>query len=331
MFLLALAAAVAAPQPGALKTFGDWAVGCDNGRACQAVALLHLDDDDRDAQLFLVLTRDGDAAAAPTLRVPLDGVARGTTVTLAIDGKPVARLVAPGGDGGLRLPFDRKLYAALGQGRSATLTGGGRPRSASLTGATAAMLYIDDQQHRLGTRDALIRVGPATAVPAPPPLPVVAQPAPGTRPPRALSVKDAMRLIGPDNTRCHDRPLTREAARLDATHGLALVNHPCDAGAYNLYSSVFIVPDRGPVMPASFDAETGMGEQEANEITNARWDATTRRLTDYVKARGAADCGTLSEFAWDGTRFRLVRQQVMSECRGSTDWITIWRARVDMR
>ena len=38
--LLALAATVAAPQPGELKTFKDWTVGCDNGRACQAVGLL---------------------------------------------------------------------------------------------------------------------------------------------------------------------------------------------------------------------------------------------------------------------------------------------------
>lgn len=328
MLLLALAAAAAAPQPGALKTFGDWTVGCDNGLACQANALLRVSSDDRDAYLFLVLSRDGTPAAAPTLRVPLDGVPRGTTVTLSIDGKPVARLVAPGGDGGLQLPFDRKLYAALAQGRTATLTGAGRPRAASLNGAAAAMLYIDDQQHRLGARDALIRVGPATAVPAPPPLPVIVQPAPGAKPPRALSVKDATRLIGPDNTRCTDRPLERDAVRLDATHSMTVVNHPCDNGAYNLYSSVFIVPDRGPVTPTSFDEVTGMGEQQGNEITNTRWDAQTRRLTDYVKARGAADCGTLSEFAWDGTRFRLVRQQAMGECRGSMDWITIWRARV---
>ena len=37
MLLLALAAAAAGPQPGALKTFTDWTVGCDNTRTCRAV------------------------------------------------------------------------------------------------------------------------------------------------------------------------------------------------------------------------------------------------------------------------------------------------------
>lgn len=40
MLLLALAAVAALPHPGDLKTFGDWIVGCDNGRACEARALI---------------------------------------------------------------------------------------------------------------------------------------------------------------------------------------------------------------------------------------------------------------------------------------------------
>ena len=35
--LLALAAAAVSPQPGELKTFKNWIVGCDDRRACQAV------------------------------------------------------------------------------------------------------------------------------------------------------------------------------------------------------------------------------------------------------------------------------------------------------
>src|SRR5438067_640173 len=39
--LLAAAAAGTAPHPSELRLFKDWTVGCDNVRACQAVALLH--------------------------------------------------------------------------------------------------------------------------------------------------------------------------------------------------------------------------------------------------------------------------------------------------
>ncbi len=42
--LIALAATARSPQPGELKTFKDWTVGCDNGRACQAVGLLPEND-----------------------------------------------------------------------------------------------------------------------------------------------------------------------------------------------------------------------------------------------------------------------------------------------
>ena len=45
MLLLALLAAAVSPQqavprPGELKTFRDWTVGCDNGRACHATSLM---------------------------------------------------------------------------------------------------------------------------------------------------------------------------------------------------------------------------------------------------------------------------------------------------
>lgn len=337
MLFLALAAAAAvpqpAPQPGPLKTYGDWTVGCDNGRACQAVALVP-GASDRAAYLLLVIERDGAPAAAPSLRVPLDAVPRGATVTLRIDGAAVAQLVSPGGDGGLVLPFDRKLYAALGQGKRVTLdnAAGKTLRSASLTGAAAALLYIDDQQHRLGTRDALIRTGPgpSNSTAGPPPLPVIVQPPAGTKAPRTLSVKDATRLIGPDNARCDNAsgPVQPEAVRLDAVHSLVLVSHPCGNGAYNAFTSAFVLGEKSSPTPAQFDAPIGMAQGLGNILTNARWDPSTRRLTERVKGRGLGDCGSASDFAWDGTRFRLARQTAMGECRGSIDYITTWRARM---
>lgn len=339
MLFLALAAATAVPQPGPqpgpLKTYGDWTVGCDNARACQAVALVR-GAGDRDAYLLLVIERDGTPAAAPSLRVPLDGVPRGAKVTLRIDGAAVAQLVSPGGNGGLTLPFDRKLYAALGQGKRVTLgdAAGKTLRSASLTGAAAALLYIDDQQHRLGTRDALIRTGPGPASTAAlPPLPIIVQPPTGTKPPRTLSVKDATRLIGPDNARCDyaSGPIEPEAGRLDATHSVVTISHPCGNGAYNVFSSVFVLDERGRAAPANLDVSADMGGLHNNIVTNGDWNAKFRRLTSYARGRGLGDCGTEQSFAWDGTGFRLAEQKQMDECRGSVDYITTWRARVQAR
>ena len=59
--IAALLLATATPDPGALKTFGDWAVGCDNARRCEAAALAP-DGEDRATYLMLVVRRE---AAGP--------------------------------------------------------------------------------------------------------------------------------------------------------------------------------------------------------------------------------------------------------------------------
>jgi invasion protein IalB len=328
LLLAATAPQASAPRPGELKTFADWTVGCDNVRTCEAVALLP-EGDDRDAYLLLVLKRGGDGAAKALLSVPSGA---GTPATLAVDGKPVARFAT--GKDAAAAPLTGPLTTALANGKTATLIVGGRTVAhASLAGLAAAMLYIDDRQQRLGTVGALRRPGAkADASVVAPPLPVIASPAPTSKPPRTITPAAAARLIGKDATTCDDAsPVAPEAHRLDAAHTLVMVPHPCGNGAYNAFTSIYVVDESGRVTEASFDTPVGMGEDVTNELTNGGWDAKTRRLSDYVKARGVGDCGGSSEFAWDGARFRLVKATGMGECRGSIDWITTWRARVTTR
>ena len=49
-------------------------------------------------------------------------------------------------------------------------------------------------------------------------------------------------------------------------------------------------------------------------------------IADFAKGRGLGDCGERSRYGWDGRRFRLLHREVMGECRGSTTYVTIWRA-----
>lgn len=323
MLVLALAAAVVQPQPGELKTFGDWTVGCDNARSCQAVALVP-EGEDRDAYLLLVVKRDAGPNARPVLTFTTEKNLPGS-FAMRVDGKPVLRIARAS-----LLPVPPELA----DGRRATLTDGqGRTlASASLAGLSAAFLYIDERQGRIGTVGALRRKGTKSdsAVPAPPPLPRVVQPRSGPKPPRSLTAAAAVRLIGPENAACEDArgPVRPRVFRLDATHSLALVEHPCGNGAYNIMSSAFVVDEAGRAAPARFDAAPGMDGEPGHILVNAAWNAGARRLTDFVKARGLGDCGGRGEYAWDGERFRLVRQEAMGECRGSTDYITTWRAAV---
>lgn len=315
LLILVWAMLAVAPQPGALKTFGDWTVGCDNGLACQAVALVP-ESLDRDNYLLMVLTRG--ARGEPTrMGFPLlDHVAAGKTYAIAVDGRPVARATAAGkapenaADAVFRL--DARALAALRNGSRAAI--GGTKVSASLTGLAAALGYMDAQQARIA-----------------PALPVVTLPSASSRAPKTLPTARVLAALPTEARTCDDPTvdLKPEASRLDARHSLVLIAHPCGNGAYNLFSTALIVDEAGRATPARFDADPGMGGSEVGDsLVNADWDVRTRRLGTFARGRGVGDCGTVQSYAWDGARFRLVEQAQMGECRGSTDYITIWRARV---
>jgi hypothetical protein len=330
MLAAALAAAALQPQPRSLRTVGHWTAGCDNVRACRAVALVPASED-RDRYLLAVITREGEPMAQPSLRVASGNDLPAGPLTIRIDGKLAGRITREAA-----LPFNRAFASMLANGRALTVHGGDGPplAAASLRGIAAAFLHIDEQQRRLGTAGALIRRGPRpdATVPAPPPLPRIVQPRPTGGAPRALAAGAAARLIGPDNARCAHAsgPVRPRAIRLDARHSVALVTHPCGNGAYNIFTSVFVVDETGRVRPAAFDAGTGMDPDGAdpNMLVNADWDAKRRRLTGFAKGRGLGDCGTMQEYAWNGRDFRLAEQRDMGECRGSIDYITTWRAAV---
>ena len=318
MLTLFAAVALAAPQPGALKTFGDWTVGCDNGLECMAVALVP-EAADRDSYLLMALTRGGRGEPMRMAFPLLDHVRAGKAYTVTVDGRPIARATAfgkpPENAADAVLDLDARALAALRGGRRAAI--GGTKVSASLTGLAAAIGYMDAQQAR-----------PAPA------LPVVTLAPPSPRAPKTLPRARALAALPSEARTCDDPTVDvkPEASRLDARHSLVLIAHPCGNGAYNAFSTALIVDEAGRATPARFDADPGMGGSDvAGSPVNAGWDARTRRLGTFARGRGVGDCGTTQSYAWDGARFRLVEQMEMGECRGSTDFITTWRARVVTR
>lgn len=319
MLTLLAAASLAAPQPGMLKTFGDWTVGCDNGLACRAVALVP-EAVDRDSYLLMVLRHAG--RGAPTrLSFPFPEEAdAGGSHTLNVDGRVIAR-VAPrgrtsGAAGYAELAINPHNLAILRNGRRAALSGA--PVSASLKGLAATLFYMEEQQRR--------------AVPA---LPLIVRPTTPRKPAKTISTARARQLLGKELTVCdyaQDGPKI-EAARLDARTSLALVSHPCGNGAYNIFSTTYLIDESGRTRIAVFDAATGMADdgETTGVVVNADWDPETRRLSTFFKGRGLGDCGSGQSYVWDGARFRLAHQEAMGECRGSTDYITTWRARMTGR
>jgi hypothetical protein len=323
--LLALAVTAAAPQPGELKTFRDWIVGCDNGRACQAVALVP-ESAERKNYLMLVIKRGPEAQAKAELRWTIaNGPPKRATVK--VDGKSVAQV------GGSVIEIGPALAAALAAGArvQVTTTPGGKVGEASLGGLAAAMRYIDDKQKRVGTDTALVAKGAGKVVPAPPSLPVVTLTPVPSAPPARFRPADIKKYKGDDGCGVPADSFKPEAYRLDAAHTLVMVPSICGNGAYNYFTTALIIPNSGtPVAVAKFDAPSSMGEPGNTDpsLVNASYDAKTRRLSTYAKGRGLGDCGVAQQFAWDASRFRLVEQREMGECRGSVDYIQTWRATV---
>ncbi|MBX9814419.1 MAG: DUF1176 domain-containing protein, partial [Sphingomonas sp.] len=156
----------------------------------------------------------------------------------------------------------------------------------------------------------------------PPALPVVvaARPAASAATPR-VTLAAAIKAAGID-TRCglENKPeLT--LWRLDAATSVVLVSAPCNSGAYNMASAVLLADDRGTLRKAAGDWDT-----EDGLLINVDWDPKARRLSSYNKGRGIGDCGQSGDWAWTGSRFARIEARVMDECRGSPDWITVYRA-----
>jgi len=324
--LLLAAAAAGAPRPSELKTFRDWTAGCDNGRACQAVALMP----EGEYEGATMTVQRGAGAAAPAEVWISAGDKKPSA--LAVDGRRFA-LRAQGGSADVYRPVDSAaLLEALRGAKEAALvdSGGARLAPISPSGAAAAFLYMDEKQGRIGTVTALARRGPAPAasVPAAPPLPVVAAAPASAKParrPTAAQVKAARGDNVCDDPKQEQAP---ESYRLDSRYTLVLVPVFCGSGAYNFRFAALLLDDGGRGVPAPFEQPAGTKADPGEMIYNADWDPKARRLGTYFKGRGLGDCGTTQIYAWDGTRFRLVEQAEMGECRGSIDYITTWRAEV---
>ncbi|MGN7158299.1 DUF1176 domain-containing protein [Sphingomonas sp. SAFR-052] len=308
------------PKPLPLKTFGDWAAGCDNGATCQAGSLVP--DDGEPPALTLSIER----AAGPDTGVTLHlrGPAPSLPLTFAVDGEAVARGGKPHGDW-TELSAEPALAVtrSLANGRTITIAdAGGNPvTTLSLKGAAAALRWIDAQQGRDGTTGALVALGKRPDTRPAPALPIV----------RAPVIRGEAALLDPllvtrmrETATCDTDDLPEVTTKPLGSRTLAIV--PCAVGAYNVLSALFVI-ERGEAVPATFDAPpAGDAPGDLPLVFNAGF--ADGILTADARGRGLADCGTTQRYAWDGKRFRLIEQRDMTECRGNIDYIRTWAARL---
>ncbi|MGR4865868.1 DUF1176 domain-containing protein [Caulobacter sp. LARHSG274] len=189
------------------EQFDDWTLVCDNGRRCTAVGLPTQTVRSHEPELYegaiLTIVRDPQAQARVKVEILLsdwEDFHLGSRWTLIdASGKliisatsvqviPAARALR------IRLP-PTSLATLLGKTDEVALATSGKPAIAlSLVGMKAALMRLDEVQGRSGGVTATVSKGPrpASAIPAPPTLPLVIQappsraPAPRLKPPGVL-------------------------------------------------------------------------------------------------------------------------------------------------
>lgn len=326
--LALLAAAQAATGPSEVKSFGDWAVACDNLRSCEAASLMADDNVENPPQISI--TREGGPAGTAAVDVWPDTEYRGSW-RIDVDGKMV--LSGTTAKPGLVITGAQanQLIDAMLKGQTLTLRGGDKVLSqASLKGIAATLRYFDAAQGRAGTATALVAKGPkpASAVPAAPAAPRVTFVRPSGKP-EAISA--ALRSAMGKQSGC-DAVYQGSEGELPATEtfalggGKTLALIPCGSGAYN-FSTVPFVIERGKAVVARFDQVPGWTEAEGiATLVNGDFDPAKGELGSYMKGRGIGDCGSSESYVWDGAMFRLIEARAMGECRGSMNWLRIWKA-----
>lgn len=330
----------------ALKSVRDWVGACDNTRHCTAIGLAP----DRAAGYAMLHFERGGAAADAvtkiTLRVdaPLSRAGRwivadekqNTLLTLTD-----MHLVDAGSGEGIDVVFESPqdidlLLGALRTANALTLLGDVGPAgTVSLSGASAVLLWIDEQQRRLGTTTAFVRRGAAepSTIPAGPHAPRAPLKATVGI---ALGVEDARptaesvrQTLTEEDCETPDPELASGDQAWALSDGRTLVQLLCYGGAYN-HGSRFYLLDAANVprllgVPVPQDDGT-LGRHV--DLVNADFDADRGRLFSFAKGRGIGDCGAVGQWAWTAEGFRLVRYSSFPDCRGVTPefWPVRWRS-----
>lgn len=331
MLFAAAANIIVAPVPKG-ASFGNWTVACDNGRHCEAIAL---PSNDSESEAVLYVARRANAGAAPKVEINNLTELDFSAVRLRIDGRDVPFRFDR--DGRL-LGGGPALLAAVAAAREVEVLGskGKVIGTIPVTGASAALRWLDDRQKRVGTVTALVAkgAGPASSVPPPPPLPRIAVPPVSKAPPRRLRPADVKAIQALAGDYCDDEVKDVATYRLDAEHSVGIVG--CMMGAYQGASLVVVIDETGHWTPATMeqpraiDPVTGSVDPvDFYLLTGADYSPESRLLFMAAKGRGLADCGESASWAWDGGMFRLASFQALDECLGGSTWSSRWQTAND--
>lgn len=309
------------------KSVRDWTVRCTMDM-CQATTEVRAGGGAVHAKVERS-AKPGATISVSITRDPPDPV--DDTVFVSVEGAGLAPRSATSADGRLYslrpMPSDDPLIDALKNGRSLSIStmveGSTVSDKLSLSGISAAFLFMDEFQDRLDRTDAIVRVGNR-------PLHAATS---GQANAGALDIEEIefaalpvqFRRIAVEKAECNpvsDQGPPKIASRVALPDGLVLWETSCWFAAYNFGSAYYISPANDPeagglVEFASPSAAAG-DTYNSFSLTNASWDPKTLQLTSWHKSRGVGDCGTFQRHQYRDGIFSLSEYRE-KECDG------VWR------
>ena len=351
LLILGLAFTAPARADDYRRTFRDWeamsrfdgwgwarslAPGKSTGDTPDGVELIRRSADDAPFALVIVSSRAIDPAKPVALTLD--------TETIAVKPGALLRRDAPEALAVQDAEALGKIGAKLKTGQSlavAALGKDGKPVAfrVSLAGLSAAMLFLDDKQGRVGK--------PVTFAPLDPSIDATKQedigykvavdlPKPADWPegwrgaPRALIEKNFARggCDAPNLNVSGNTSVT--PWRLDPV--ITLYEMGCTSGAYNFGTRYWMVragdfAGAEALMFADTDGEGGWTGLDI--VINGSLDPRKGELASFSKGRGIGDCGSQGNWVWDGYKFKLREMRAMDKCEGveSDKWPVVFRAR----
>jgi hypothetical protein len=325
---------------GETREFGDWVAGCDNALTCEAVALTAAQNSSNYQSLLIQRSRNALQKEDPgQLKVVMRGLnTAADRYRVIIDDKIVDTGAINQRQHSITVSAAdaKRLTQAIAQGYQMRIEDGAGKTIGefSLKGSASSLRYFDTKMGLAGTGDALVAKGRRNAPPLNKSLPVIAAkrvtqdgPIPGTD--ELISFLEASPCSANRVDVREDR-IYSLGRRGTADQALLLLG--CGGGGDNSSTAVYVASSNNggkwTFEKAPFDlTPLGFaGGEELPMLINANWTPDGQQLSSFAKNRGSGDCGEASSYVWDGTMFRLSGASKMPACRGSMEWITVWRA-----
>jgi hypothetical protein len=187
----------------------------------------------------------------------------------------------------------------------------------SLAGLTASLVWIDEQQKRLGSE----RVASA------PPYGLSPTGGEQTQTPQVpIALLDRM-AADPDCQPFENLANGRDiyTGKLDEGHTVYVL--PCWSAAYNFGWKVFVgqLNSFDPVYFADFDGT--LGWVGTATLINVSYDDNNKELRSLSKGRGIGDCGSAGRWRWKDYAFQMVEFRAKDACDEQLDdWPIIYPA-----